>query len=601
MSETIRPIPPPVHEYRPERDGGAARVEIYDTTLRDGAQSEGISWSVEDKFKVLQALDRLGADFVEGGWPGANPKDVEFFQRAAGTPLQHTRLVAFGSTRRAGVAAGRDPGLKALIEAGTPWVAIFGKSWDFHVREALRTTLEENLAMIADSVRFLKENGRQVIYDAEHFFDGHRDAPEYALLTILAAAEAGADRIVLCDTNGGTLPAQVRAAVLVAASRLGAVPIGIHAPNDCELAVANSLVAVAAGARHVQGTINGIGERCGNANLCSVIPNLELKMGLKALPEGRLPRLTPTARFVSEVANRIPNSHQPFVGRSAFTHKAGIHVSAIERTRRAYEHIEPAEVGNVTRVLVSDQMGSSNVLNRARSLGIDLSGRPETMRLLVDRIKELEYQGYQFEDAEGSFTLLVLEALGRRPRYFEMVDYHVLLAAGRPPEATVRVRVGRDEAHAASLGVGPAHALDQALRAALGGVYPEIREFHLADFKVRILDGHDGTAARTRVHVETSDGRTAWSTTGVDPNIIAATLKAIVESYEYGLLLRRSGDPLTVGPRPATAAEGETRDAAPQATRSPGTGNVRLQPAGERRVPIVILNEVDPGRSEIGA
>jgi len=393
MSETIRPIPPPVHEYRPDRDGGGARVEIYDTTLRDGAQSEGISWSVEDKFKVLHALDRLGVDFVEGGWPGANPKDVEFFQRAAGTPLQHTRLVAFGSTRRAGIAADRDPGLKALVEAGTPWVAIFGKSWDFHVREALRTTLEENLAMIADSVRFLKETGRQVIYDAEHFFDGHRDAPEYAILTILAAAEAGADRIVLCDTNGGTLPAQVRSAVLVAASRLGAVPIGIHAHNDCELAVANSLAAVAAGARHVQGTINGIGERCGNANLCSVIPNLELKMGLKALPEGRLARLTPTARFVSEVANRIPNSHQPFVGRSAFTHKAGIHVSAIERTRRAYEHIEPAEVGNVTRVLVSDQMGSSNVLNRARSLGIDLSGRPETMRVLVDRIRSWSTRG----------------------------------------------------------------------------------------------------------------------------------------------------------------------------------------------------------------
>ncbi|MGH9749949.1 MAG: citramalate synthase [Candidatus Polarisedimenticolia bacterium] len=606
MSETLRPIPPPIPEARADRDGGpeAGRVEIYDTTLRDGAQSEGISWSVEDKLKVLRALDRLGVDFVEGGWPGANPKDVEFFERVRKEPLRHARLVAFGSTRRVRVRPEQDAGLRALLDAGTGWTAIFGKSWDYHVNEALRTTRQENLAMIAESVRFLKDAGRRVVYDAEHFFDGYRDNPEYALLTLMAAAEAGADRIVLCDTNGGALPDQVRAAVLVARARIAEVVLGVHAHNDGELAVANSLAAVGAGARQVQGTINGYGERCGNANLCSVVPNLELKLGLRSLPEGSLAHLTAAARYVSEVANRIPNSHQPFVGRSAFTHKAGIHVSAIERARRAYEHIDPAAVGNVTRVLVSDQMGSSNVLNRARSIGIDLSGRPETMRVLVEKVKELEHRGFQFEDAEGSFTLLVLEALGRRPRFFSLADYHVILASGRSPEATIRVRIGEEEVHAASLGVGPAHALDQAMRAALGGAFPEIRDFALSDFKVRILDGHDGTAARTRVHVDMSDGQRTWSTTGVDPNIIAATLHAIAEGYEYGLLLRRAADVVPAGSLQAAPPVLEPQPAAAPNAGGAATGggdNVSLQPDGERRLPIVVLHEVDPGRSEIGA
>ncbi len=602
MSEILKSIPPPVPEFRPERegDGGPDRVEIYDTTLRDGAQSEGISYSVEDKLKILRALDRLGVDFVEGGWPGANPKDVEFFERAGREPLQHARLAAFGSTRRARVAAAGDPGLTGLLDAGTAWVTIFGKSWDHHVTEALRTTLDENLAMIADSVRFLREAGRRVIYDAEHFFDGYAADPTYALLTVLAAAEAGAERIVLCDTNGGALPDQVRSAAQVVRARVPSVVLGVHAHNDGEVAVANTLAAVLGGARHVQGTINGYGERCGNANLCSVIPNLELKLGIRGLPPGMLARLTATARYVSEVANRIPGTHQPFVGRSAFTHKAGIHVSAIERSRRAYEHIDPALVGNATRVLVSDQMGSSNVLNRARALGIDLSGRPETMRALVERVKALEYRGYQFEDAEGSFTLLVLEALGRRPRFFELVDYRVLIVAGGSPEATVRVRVDEDEIHAASLGVGPAHALDQALRGALIGAYPEIREFQLIDFKVRILDGHDGTAARTRVHVESGDGQRTWSTTGVDPNIIAATLHAMIEGYEYGLLLRRAADILPAGTLQAPPPEPRP-EARPASGAVSASGNVSLVPNGERKVPIVILHEVDPGRSEIGA
>jgi 2-isopropylmalate synthase len=600
MSETVKPIPPPVPEARREgAHGDEDRVVIYDTTLRDGAQSEGISYSVEDKLKILRALDRLGVDFIEGGWPGANPKDAEFFDKAAAERLQASRLVAFGSTRRVRGDAAADPGLQRLLSAGTEWVTIFGKSWDYHVTEALRTTLEENLAMIADSVRFLRGSGRRVIYDAEHFFDGYRTNPTYALLTILAAAEAGAECVVLCDTNGGALPDEVGAAVRAARDRLGAVPIGIHAHNDGELAVANSLAAVAAGARHVQGTINGYGERCGNANLCSVIPNLEIKMKLASLPPASLARVTSTARYVSEVANRIPDGHAPFVGRSAFTHKAGIHVSAIERTRRAYEHIDPALVGNATRVLVSDQMGSSNVLNRTRALGIDLSGRPETMRALVERVKELEYQGYQFEDAEGSFTLLVLEALERKPRFFKLIDYRVLIVGGTQPEATVRVTVGDQEIHAASLGVGPAHAVDQALRAALLGAYPEIGGFQLQDFKVRILDGHDGTAARTRVHVETGDGQRTWSTTGVDPNIIAATVHAIIEGYEYGLLLRRATDLLPAGSVHATPPQPDTT---PEARHAGGAGgNVSLVSGGEGRVPIVMLHEVDPGRSEIGA
>src|SRR5262245_29809317 len=564
MPEIVKPIPAPVQEFveGPRPCPAEAAVEIYDTTLRDGAQSETISYSVDDKLKILQALDRLGVPFVEGGWPGANRKDLEFFERAAGQPLTNARLCAFGSTRRARGRADRDEGLRAVLSAGTGWVTLFGKAWDFHVREALRTTLEENLAMISDSIRFLRESGRRVIYDAEHFFDGYRANPEYALLTLLAAAEAGADRIVLCDTNGGALPDQVRAGVIVARSRLGTIHLGIHAHNDGELAVANSLAAVAAGARHVQGTINGYGERCGNANLCSLIPNLELKGGQRCLPQGKLARLTATSRYVGEVANRRPNGHQPFVGRSAFAHKAGIHVSAIERSRRAYEHIDPKEVGNETRVLVSDQMGASNVLNRARAIGIDLSGRPETMRLLVERVKELEFKGYQFENAEGSFTLLVLEALGRRRRFFELVDYRVLLTASGSPEATVRVRVGGEETHAVSLGVGPAHALDMALRYALADAYPEIKDLRLVDFKVRILDGHDGTAARTRVHVEMADKERIWSTTGVDPNIIAATLSAILEGYEYGLLLRRSDGLVPAGGQRSTPAGTEPRAAA---------------------------------------
>src|SRR5882672_8935839 len=575
------------------------RIEIYDTTLRDGSQGEGVNFSVEDKCRVAEQLDAFGVDFIEGGWPGSNPRDLAFFERVRDLKLTHARVAAFGATRRHTLTCEDDPSIQSLLKAETPVVTIFGKSWLLHVKDALRLSPEENLEIIEETMRYLSARASCVIYDAEHFFDGYKTNPEYALATLRAAAGASPYRIVLCDTNGGSLPETVARVTREVLEQID-VPLGIHCHNDGELAVANTLAAVSAGCVHVQGTINGYGERCGNANLCSVIPNLELKLGLRCLPPGSLPRLTATSRCVGEVANRTPNGHQPFVGRSALAHKAGIHVSAIERTSRAYEHIDPARVGNETRVLVSDQMGASNVLNRARALGIDLSGHPETMRLLVERVKELEYTGYQFENAEGSFTLLVLEALERRPRFFTLVDYRVLLTAAGSPEATVRVRVGDGENHAVSLGVGPAHALDLALRHALASAFPEIGELKLVDFKVRILDGHDGTAARTRVHIEMGDPERTWSTTGVDPDIIAATIHALVEGYEYGLLLRRTAGVLSTGaPRVAASGDGTRPEA--QAGGAGASGNVTLQPRGEGRLPIVILNEIDPGRSEIGA
>src|SRR6267143_2456058 len=428
------------------------RIEIYDTTLRDGTQGEGISFSVADKCRVAEELDALGVDIIEGGWPGSNPRDVAFFERVRTLKLKHSAIAAFGATRRQNLSCSQDQSVQSLLHADTPVVTVFGKSWILHVTDALRISREDNLEIIEDTVRYLSARVPFVIYDAEHFFDGYAANPEYALATLRAAAAGGPHRIVLCDTNGGSLPDEVARITRAVIDEIK-LPVGIHCHNDGELAVANTLAAVSAGATHVQGTINGYGERCGNANLCSVIPNLELKMGLRCLPAGSLPRLTATSRYVGEVANRVPNGQQPFVGRSAFAHKAGIHVSAIERTSRAYEHIDPARVGNETRVLVSDQMGAGNVLNRARAIGIDLSDRPETMRLLVERVKELEYRGWQFENAEGSFTL---------------VDYRVLLTCEGSPEATVRVRVGEEESHAVSLGVGPAHALDLALRSALG-------------------------------------------------------------------------------------------------------------------------------------
>jgi 2-isopropylmalate synthase len=512
-------------------------VEIYDTTLRDGAQGEGLAYSVEDKLKIARALDEIGVSYIEGGWPGANPKDVEFFERAKSVSLTNAQFAAFGSTRRPNVQASDDQIIQSLLAGQTPIVTIFGKSWDFHVDIALKTTLEENLRMIADTVSHLKSCGRRVFYDAEHFFDGFRANAEYALDTLQSAAAAGAETLILCDTNGGTMPERVAEVVALVAARIPQVRIGIHCHNDSELAVANSLAAVEAGATQVQGVFNGYGERCGNANLCSVIPNLELKMNRSCLPDGKLKLLTHTSRYINEVANLVPNDRAAFVGRSAFAHKGGIHVSAVSKAKETYEHINPADVGNETRVLISDQSGVSNIRFKADSFGDEFNKNPEAARRLLAQLKTLEFEGYSFEDAEASFHLLALGALGRRKRYFEPIEYRIWIGSNGEPEAIVRLKVGEEEMHTASLGVGPAHALDQALRKALRTHFPQIDDFYLIDFKVRILDGENATAAKTRVHVETSNGERSWNTVGVAENIIAATWQAIVESIEYGLQL----------------------------------------------------------------
>jgi len=518
-------------------------VEIYDTTLRDGAQGEGLAYSVEDKLKIAHCLDDLGVAYIEGGWPGANPKDVDFFERAKGVRLKTAKLAAFGSTRRPNGVAGDDSIVQGLLAAETPVVTIFGKSWDFHVDIALRTTLEENLRMIADTIAHLKSQGREVLYDAEHFFDGFRANSEYALDTLNSALKAGAETLILCDTNGGTLSEQVREMIGIVKSRFPRAKLGIHAHNDSEVAVANTLAAVEAGVTHVQGTFNGYGERCGNANLCSIIPNLELKMNHRCLPEGKLTLLTHTSRYINEVANLVPNDRAAFVGRSAFAHKGGVHVSAVARAKETYEHIPPESVGNETRVLLSDQSGVSNVYFKAADFGEDFANNTAAARTLLAELKKLEHEGYQFEDADASFQLRALEALGKRERFFEPIEYRVWIGSSGNPEAVVRLKVGDEELHTASLGVGPAHALDQALRKALVSHYPVIEEFHLIDFKVRILDGEKATAAKTRVHVETSDGEKSWNTVGVGENIIAATWQAIIESIDYGLQLRnRNGN-----------------------------------------------------------
>ncbi len=520
-------------------------IEIYDTTLRDGAQGEGLAYSVEDKLKIARCLDELGVAYIEGGWPGANPKDVDFFERAQSLHLKSAKLAAFGSTRKAGGVAGDDSIVQGLLAAQTPVVTIFGKSWDFHVDVALKTTLEENLRMIADTIAHLRSQGREVLYDAEHFFDGFRANSEYALDTLNSAIKAGAETIILCDTNGGSLSEQIREVAGIVRARFPHTKLGIHAHNDSELAVANTLAAVEAGATHVQGTFNGYGERCGNANLCSIIPNLELKMGHRCLPEGRIKLLTHTSRYINEVANLVPNDRAAFVGRSAFAHKGGVHVSAVSRAKETYEHIPPELVGNETRVLVSDQSGVSNVYFKAADLGEDFANNGAAARKLLAELKKLEHEGYQFEDADASFQLRALDALGKRKRFFEPVEYRVWISSGGNPEAVVRIKIGDEELHTASLGVGPAHALDLALRKALKSHYPVIEEFHLIDFKVRILDGENATAAKTRVHVETSDGEKSWNTVGVGENIIAATWQAIIESIDYGLQVRsRNGNEL---------------------------------------------------------
>ena len=515
-------------------------VRLYDTTLRDGAQAEDVSFSLEDKLRITQKLDEVGIHYVEGGWPASNPKDMYYFKEVKKINLKRTRVVAFGSTARKGLHPSQDENIRQLLEAQTETVTLFGKSWDKHVLEALETTLEENIELIKKSIAYLKEKGKEVIYDAEHFFDGFKNNKEYALATLKAAEEAGADVLVLCDTNGGTLPYEL-VEIIRETKKAVKKPLGIHCHNDSGVAVANSLLAVKEGVVQVQGTINGYGERCGNADLCVIIPNLELKMGLKCLPEGNLRKLKELSRFVSELANLAPDKKQPYVGESAFAHKAGVHVSAVLKSPSTYEHIDPSLVGNRRKVLVSDLSGESNIFAKAKELGIDLKkGDPSTKKILK-RVKELEFMGYQFEAAEASFELLVKKELGLHKKFFELLGFRVIVSKDSDEEeplseATIRVRVGDKVEHTAALGNGPVNALDNALRKALEKFYPELQEVELVDYKVRVLEGTKGTAAVTRVLIESTDGTFKWSTVGVSENIIEASWRALVDSIDYKLL-----------------------------------------------------------------
>lgn len=532
-------------------------IWLYDTTLRDGAQGEGISLSLEDKVRIARKLDGMGIPFIEGGWPGANPRDVQFFWKLQEEPLAQSELVAFCSTRRPHVSAAEDKMLQAILAAGTRWVTIFGKSWDLHVTEGLKTSLEENLAMIEETIVYLRSQGRKAIYDAEHWFDGYKANRDYALQTLKAARDAGAQWLVLCDTNGGTLPHEISLVVRDVIEQLQLDPqdpdlpkLGIHTHNDGGVAVANALAGAIAGVQMIQGTINGYGERCGNANLCTLIPNLQLKMGYRCLEPDRLTQLTETSRLISEIVNLAPDDCAPFVGRSAFAHKGGIHVSAVAKNPLTYEHIQPEAIGNQRRIVISDQSGLSNVLAKARSFGIDLDKDDLACRQILQRLKELEHEGYQFEAAEASFELLMRSALEKRQEWFQLKGFHVhcdmLTGEGIPYSnalATIKVAVNGEDILAVAEGNGPVSALDCALRKALTNFYPAIARFHLTDYKVRILDGGSGTSAKTRVLVESSNGEQRWSTVGVSSNILEASYQAVVEAIEYGLLLQSSGQP----------------------------------------------------------
>jgi len=536
-------------------------VEIYDTTLRDGSQGEGINFSVADKLRIAERIDAFGIHFIEGGWPGSNPKDIEFFAEAKRKKLKHARLAAFGSTRRKGVPVEKDDQVRLLLEAETPVVTIFGKTWLLHVEEVLRTTPDENLQMIGDTIRFLKDHGKFVIYDAEHCFDGFKDDPEYAQETFQAAARAGADLVCLCDTNGGSLPNEIREVTAAARKRL-AVKVGIHTHDDIGLGVANALAGLEAGASHVQGTINGYGERTGNCNLTSVIPTVALKLGRHCIPEHSLANLKELSQFVDEIANIRHNPRQPWVGSGAFSHKGGTHVNAVQKIAQSYEHIDPALVGNTRRVLVSDLAGRSNIVIKAQELGFKITNDTPELKAILARIKNLEHQGYEFEAAEGSLALLIRKILRRQEPPFAVDGYHVSMRREGSQsicEATVKVRVGAEQAHTVAEGDGPVNALDSALRMALVKFYPELKRVALTDYKVRILDRglpadgprntlpaaakdspvESGTGAKTRVLIESSDGKAAWGTVGVSYNIIDASLQALVDSMEYALLRRK--------------------------------------------------------------
>jgi 2-isopropylmalate synthase len=517
-------------------------VAIYDTTLRDGTQREGISLSLADKLKVTRLLDTLGVAYIEGGWPGSNPKDAAYFEAVQSLELQHAKIAAFGSTCRKNSAPATDPNILALVDAQTPVVTVVGKTSMLHVTDVLQTTPEENLRMIRESLRYLKSLGKEVIYDAEHFFDGIKLDIEYALDTLEAAIEGGADMIVLCDTNGGSLPWEIARYINAVQQAFPDTPLGIHTHNDGELAVANTLAAVQAGAVHVQGTINGYGERCGNANLCSIIPDLELKMGYRCLPDvANLRTLTHLARTVAEIANLAPDNHLAYVGKSAFAHKGGIHVAAIRRNVDSYQHIDPTLVGNEMRILVSDLSGQGNLLSKAEEFGLDVS-REEALTVL-DQIKRLENEGFVFEGAEASVAVRLHRAKPGYKPLFTLVDFTVIVserAGFALSQAMVKIDVDGDIVHTAADGNGPVNALDLALRKALLSRYPQLTDFQLADYKVRIPDGNNGTAATTRVLIDTQNGSQRWSTIGAGTNIIQASWLALVDSVEYGISLAAS-------------------------------------------------------------
>ena len=517
------------------------RVYIYDTTLRDGAQAEGVNFSLEDKVRIALKLDEFGIHYIEGGWPYANPKDSLFFQKIKQEGLSNAKLVAFGSTRRAGKKVKEDPQVEALIKSGADAITIFGKSWDLHVREALRTSLEENLNMVYESIKFLKDSVDEVIFDAEHFFDGYKDNPDYALQVLKAAHEAGVDWLILCDTNGGTLPHEVYEITKEVAKELPGVPLGIHAHNDSDTAVANSLMAVLAGARQVHGTVNGIGERTGNANLCSIIPNLQLKLGYRTIPKDNLKKLRELALFVAELSNMPLPRNMPYVGDSAFAHKAGVHASAMLRNRRTYEHIPPEAVGNRRKITVSDMAGKSNLIYKLREFGIKVDADSPELESLIRKVKAMEGEGYHFEAAEASLELLCKRHFGIARDFFEFDAYRVLIAKRRDDEvpvseATVRLSVNDVREHTAASGNGPVSAIDRALRKALEDFYPSLKEVQLIDYKVRIINEQEGTSAKVRVLIESGDGKRKWGTVGVSENVIEASWIALVDSIIYKLM-----------------------------------------------------------------
>ena len=516
------------------------KVEIYDTTLRDGSQAEDIAFSVEDKLRITEKLDELGVHYIEGGWPGTNPKDSEYFKKVKKLKLKNSVVVAFGSTHRPKHKAKDDSNINALIESETPAMTIFGKTWDFHVKEALKIPLAENLEIIHNSVTYLKKYADKIFFDAEHFFDGYKDNEAFAMKCLTTARDAGADCLALCDTNGGTLPDEIEKITSTVIENIKS-PIGIHAHNDSECAVANSIIAVKLGASQVQGTINGLGERCGNANLCSVIPSLQIKLGIKCISDEQMKRLRDVSRFVNEIANIRHFKRQPFVGDSAFAHKAGVHVSAVIKRPETYEHIKPELVGNSHRVLISDLAGRSNILRKAKEFNIHIDPDSPQLQDILNTLKDLEHQGFQFEGAEASFELLLKKALGLHRKFFDLIGFRVIVEKrkeGEIPlsEATIMMKVGGKIEHTAATGNGPVNALDNALRKVLDKFYPELKEVKLHDYKVRVLTEGKGTSAKVRVLIESGDEENRWGTVGVSENIIEASWQALVDSIEYKLL-----------------------------------------------------------------